>query len=100
MLIQTAQTITYLADITDPTSDGILVTLVNWALAVLAVITAGLGGKFAFDAWSEGKGKAAVFKELRTIGLSTLAVEAFYALIFTVANYGSNIASLIPGLGG
>lgn len=99
MLVQTTQTITYLADITDPTSDGIIVTLVNIGLGILAVITAGMGGKFAFDAWSEAKGKAAVFKELRTIGLSTLAVEAFFALIFTVANYGSNISSLIPGLG-
>lgn len=100
MLIQTAQTITNLADITDPTSDGILVTLVNFGLGALAVITAGVGGYYAFNAWQESKGRAAALKGIREVLWGVLALEALYGVIFTVANYGSNILSLVPGLGG
>lgn len=100
MLIQTAQTITYLADITDPTSDGILVTLVNFGLGALAVITAGVGGYYAFNAWQESKGRAAALKGIREVLWGVLALEALYGVIFAAANYGSNILSVVPGLGG
>lgn len=99
MLVQTTQTITYLADLEDPTSDGIVLTLINFAIGFFALATIGVGGKFAFDAWSEAKGRAAAIKGIREVGVGVLALEAFYGLIFAGANYGSNIMSIIPGLG-
>ncbi|SIL99502.1 Uncharacterised protein [Mycobacteroides abscessus subsp. abscessus] len=98
MLLQTTQTITYLADLEDPTSDGIVLTLINFVLAIFALATVGLGGKFAFDAWSEAKGRAAAMKGIREVGFGVLALEAFYGVIAALANYGSNILSLIPGV--
>ncbi|MBN7333054.1 hypothetical protein [Mycobacteroides abscessus] len=99
MLVQTTQTITYLADIEDPTDDGIILTCINVAIAILALLTVGFGAKFAFDVWSEAKGRAAAIKGLREIGIGVLALEAFFGVLAALANYGSNIMSIIPGLG-
>ncbi|CPW72826.1 hypothetical protein [Mycobacteroides abscessus] len=98
MLVPTTQTITFLADLEDPTSDGIVVTVTNYVLAFFALATVGVGAKFAFDVWSEAKGRAAAIKGIREVGIGVLALEAFFGLIAAVANYGSNILNLIPGL--
>lgn len=89
------QTVTVLADITDPTSDGILINLVNLGLSALMVIVALVGGWFAFKAWTDGKGKAASVTEIRNVAFGVLAVEAFLGGVMFIANYGSNI---VPGL--
>ncbi|WP_100524698.1 hypothetical protein [Mycobacteroides abscessus] len=99
MLVQTTQTITYLADLEDPTNDGIVLTLINFVIGFFALATIGVGGKFAFDAWSEAKGRAAAIKGIREVGVGVLALEVFYGIIFALANYGSNILRIIPGLG-
>lgn len=88
--------VTYLADLTDPTSDGILIRIVNFGLSGLAVVVALIGGWHAFSVWSASKGKSAV-KELRDVVFGVLAVEAVIGGVTLLANYGS---SLIPSFAG
>lgn len=90
-----AHTVTYLADITDPTSDGILINLVNIGLSALMVIVALVGGWYAFKAWSDAKGGASSVKAVRDVAFGVLAIEAFLGGVIFIANYGS---SIIPGL--
>lgn len=85
------QTVTYLADIVDPTSDGILINLVNIGLSALMVIVALVGGWYAFKAWSDAKGKGTAIKEVRDVAFGVLVIEAFLGGVMFIANYGSGI---------
>ena len=87
----TGQTVTHLADITDPTSDGILINLVNIGLSALMVIVALVGGWFAFKAWYEAKGKNTQITAIRDVAFGVLAVEAFLGGVMYIANYGSGL---------
>ena len=86
-----AEGVTYLADITDPTSDGILITLVNIGLSALMVMVALVGGWYAFKAWSDAKGGASSVKAIRDVAVGVLVIEAFLGGVMFIANYGSGI---------
>lgn len=86
-----AEGVTYLADITDPTSDGILINLVNIGLSALMVMVALVGGWYAFKAWSDAKGGANSVKAIRDVAFGVLVIEAFLGGVMFIANYGSGI---------
>ncbi len=94
MNAESQETVRYLADIVDPTSDGIFLTLVNVGLGVLAVIVPLLGGWYAFKTWTEAKGKAAAMTGIREVGFGVLVLEGFLGAIALAANYGSNILGI------
>lgn len=84
-----------LADLVDPTDDGILSSLTNYVIAGLMVLVALAGSWHAFKDWNGEKGPAAV-KVLRDHAIGVLAIEAFLGGILLIANEGTGI---IPGLG-
>jgi hypothetical protein len=86
-------TVAYLADISDPTDDGMLMSLVNWGLAVLMVVVVLLGGWYAFKAWMDKKGKVEAVTEVRNVAFGVLAIEAFLGAVLFLANYGTTIIS-------
>ena len=89
-MFQTAtQSVILLADISDPTNDGILTTLVNFIIGGLMVVVAGLGAWYAFSAWRDAKGKKAALTELRDIAFGVVVIEAILGGIVALANYGS-----------
>ncbi|MFA5707531.1 hypothetical protein [Mycolicibacterium sp.] len=97
MLPAIEQTVTILADLTDPTPDGILSSVVNYALTALMVVVALCGGWFAFKAWADADGKGNAMKDMRSIVYSIIVVEAILGGVIILANYGT---SIIPGFAG
>lgn len=87
------QTVTYLADIADPTSDGILTRIVNFGIAALMVLVVLMGGWYAFNAWTGKKGKvdADGLKELRHVVVGVIVVEAVLGGVLVLANYGTGL---------
>ncbi|BBX87880.1 hypothetical protein [Mycolicibacterium aubagnense] len=83
----------YLADLTDPTSDGMLTKIVNYGLGALMVLVAIFGGWFAFSVWLEKKGKKEAIVEIRHIALGVIVVEAFLGAVIAIANYGSGLGN-------
>jgi len=98
MFERATQTVTYLADIVDPTSDGILTRVVNFGIQAMMVLVIVMGGWYAFKAWMSvsGKGDAGGWKSLRDIVFGVILIEAFLGGILYFANYGT---SLLPSLG-
>ena len=94
MLVHFAQTVTYTGDLVDPTSDAILTKVVNYGLGALMVITALLGGWYAFSVWAEKKGKKEAITEIRHVAFGVIVVEAVLGGVIILANYGTG---LIPG---
>lgn len=92
-----ASTVIHLADIQDPTSDGILIKVVNYGLGALMVIVALVGGWYAFQAWTGAKGKKAGLTEMRDVVFGVLVLEAILGGIIIIANYGSTILSGFAG---
>jgi len=99
MIHLATQTVTYLADLTDPTSDGILTRVVNFGLSALMVLVALMGGWYAFKAWTGkgGKGDAGGMQELRHVVFGVIVVEAILGGVIVLANYGTG---LIPSFTG
>lgn len=99
MLQLATETVTYLADLSDPTSDGILTKVVTFGLSALMVITALLGGWYAFTTWTGGKGKGdtGAMASLRQVVFGVIVVEAILGGVIILANYGT---SLIPSFAG
>lgn len=99
MIHLATQTVTYLADLTDPTSDGILTRVVNFGLAALMVLVALMGGWYAFTTWTKsgGKGDAGGMKSLREVVFGVVVVEAILGGVIILANYGTG---LIPSFTG
>ncbi|BBY54192.1 hypothetical protein H7J07_06130 [Mycobacterium koreense] len=85
----------YMAGLQDPTDDGILTTLANYALSGLMVLVVIVGGWHAFKEWNDKKGANGT-AVLRDHAISILAIEAFLGGILLIANRGTDI---IPGLG-
>ena len=101
-------------DLVDPTPDGILTRVVNFAIAGLMVLVALLGAWKAFQAWMGGPAKEGAAKEgaargpastgggtgemqkLRQVVFGVIAVEALLGGILVLANYGTGI---LPSLG-
>lgn len=94
MIRNVGQTVTVVADIVDPTSDGILTTLVNYGICALMVLVVLVGGWHAFKDWTGSKGEAAL-KILREHAYGILGIEALLGGILLLANRGADI---IPGL--
>lgn len=90
MIFTAAQIVIYRADLVDPTSDGILTTLVNFGLAALMVLAVLVGGWQAFNVWMAKKG-AAAHMELRTVVFGVLLVEMILGGIMWLANYGTGL---------
>jgi len=83
-------------DLVDPTPDGILTRIVNFAIAALMVLVALLGAWKAFNVWSgDGTGGGAM-KSLREVVFGVIIVEAILGGILILANYGTRI---LPSLG-
>lgn len=93
MTLKISQTVAVLADLTDPTSDGMLTKLVNYGLGALMVIVALMGGWFAFKAWIDASGKKESLAAMRGVVFGVIVVQAILGGIILLANYGS---SLIP----
>lgn len=85
----------YMAALVDPTNDGILSTLANYAIGAIMVLVVIAGSWHAFKAWND-KGGANGLTVLRDHAVSVLAIEAFLGGILLIANRGTDI---IPGLG-
>lgn len=85
-------------DLVDPTSDGILTRVVNFAIAALMVLVVLLGAWYAFKAWmsSKGKGDTEGMKGMRDIVFGVIIIEAILGGILVFANYGTG---LLPSLG-
>ena len=88
-------------DLVDPTPDGILTRLVNFAIAGLMVLVALLGAWKAFTVWSGADGKATggdkgALGSLREVVFGVIAVEALLGGILVLANYGT---SILPSMG-
>ena len=96
-------------DLVDPTPDGILTRVVNFAIAGLMVLVALFGAWKAFQVWmgappKEGATKAppitgggtGELKNLREVVFGVIAVEALLGGILVLANYGT---SILPSLG-
>lgn len=97
MFAPLTQSAIYLADIADPTSDGMLTKIVNYGLGALMVLVALMGGWFAFTAWADKKGSKAAIVEIRHIALGVIVVEAFLGAVILIANYGSGLGSNFLG---
>lgn len=82
--------ITYLADLVDPTDDGILSSLANWVLGALMVLVVIAGGWHGFSAWNDAKGKGGP-GILRDHAIGILSIEAFLGGILLFANRGTSI---------
>jgi len=90
-------------DLVDPTPDGILTRIVNFAIAALMVLVALLGAWKAFNAWmgggkdaaSTGGGKTTM-SNLRDVVFGVIVVEAILGGVLILANYGTRI---LPSLG-
>lgn len=91
MILKTAQTVTVLADLADPTSDGMLTKMVNYGLGALMVIVALMGGWFAFKVWVDKKGSKESLTELRTVVFGVIIVEAILGGVILLANYGTGL---------
>jgi hypothetical protein len=87
--------VTVLADLVDPTDDGILIQLVNYGIKALMVAAVILAGWHAVKEWKGKKGDEAL-KVLREHAYALLGVEAFLGAVILIANRGTD---LIPGLG-
>ena len=98
MFERATQTVTYLADIVDPTSDGILTRVMTFSIQSMMLLVVLMGGWYALKAWnaSAGKGDASGSKSLRDIAFGVILIEAFLGGILYFANYGT---SLLPSLG-
>lgn len=99
MLTISTQTVTYLADIVDPTSDGILNRVVNFGISALMVLVALLGGWYAFKTWMDdggGKGKESM-KNLREVVFGVIVVEAILGGVIILANYGTGLVPSFTG---
>ena len=92
-------------DLVDPTPDGILTRVVNFAIAGLMVLVALLGAWKAFTLWSKTEtteekqgtgGSTEAMKNLRQVVFGVIAVEALLGGILVLANYGT---SILPSLG-
>jgi hypothetical protein len=102
-------------DLVDPTPDGILTRIVNFAIAALMVLVALVGAWKAFQAWSGAPaaaggaggaggakapagtgGGSAEMKKLRDVVFGVVVVEAILGGILILANYGTRI---LPSLG-
>ena len=92
-------------DLVDPTPDGILTRVVNFAIAGLMVLVALLGAWKAFQAWSTTEntttatgsgGGTKTMQALRQVVFGVIAVEALLGGILVLANYGT---SILPSLG-
>ena len=83
-------------DLVDPTPDGILTRVVNFAIAGLMVLVALLGAWKAFNVWSGDASGGGAMKGLRDVVFGVIAVEALLGGILVLANYGT---SILPSLG-
>ena len=95
MLHLATETVTYLADIQDPTSDGILTRIVRFGISGMMVLVVLLGAWYAFKAWmdSSGKGDGASMKSLRNIAFGVIVIEAILGGVLYLANYGTGLLS-------
>lgn len=86
-------TVTYLADIADPTSDGILTRFVNFGISALMVIVVLLGAWYAFNAWmgAKGKGDSEGLKGLRQVVVGVIVIQAILGGVLILANYGTGL---------
>lgn len=92
----TAQTVTRLADLTDPTPGGVLTSIATFCLAAMMVLAIPLAGWFAFKVWHGSEGGKDTTVGLRTVGVSFLALEAFLGGgVMFLASQG---ADFMPGL--
>jgi hypothetical protein len=100
-MLTTLATQLFRTDLVDPTPDGILTRVVNFAIAGLMVLVALIGAWKAFQAWSGADGKATggdstAMQSLRQVVFGVVAVEALLGGILVLANYGTGI---LPSLG-
>jgi hypothetical protein len=100
-MLTTLATQLFRTDLVDPTPDGILTRVVNFAIAALMVLVALLGAWKAFQAWMGGKdastgGGKTDMANLREVVFGVIVVEAILGGILVLANYGSGI---LPSLG-
>lgn len=87
--------VTVLADLVDPTDDGILTKLANYCIGALMVVVVILVAWHAVKEWKGKRGDEAL-KILREHAYALLGVEAFLGALILIANRGTD---LIPGLG-
>ena len=97
MLPYITESVTYLANLQDPTPDGTLIRLVNISLAALAIILVPL---FAFYLVSHfvTKGAAAKSAEIRPIVVYFIIAQALIGAAAIIANVAA--ATLGGALGG
>lgn len=96
MYVQLATATTYLADLSDPTDGGMLIKLINFALAALMVAVVGVGAWRIFKVWAFDEagtkvGKGSQIAGIRTEVIGILVVEACLGGVMWVANYGSSL---------
>jgi len=95
MLIELATQL-FRTDLVDPTPDGILTRIVNFAIAALMVIVALLGAWKAFQTWSGDSTGGGAMSSLREVVFGVIIVEAILGGVLILANYGTRI---LPSLG-
>jgi len=101
-MLTTLATQLFRTDLVDPTPDGILTRIVNFAIAALMVLVALLGAWKAFNAWMGGKeaattgGGKTTLGALREVVFGVIIVEAILGGVLILANYGTRI---LPSLG-
>jgi hypothetical protein len=109
-MINALATQLFSTDLVDPTPDGILTRVVNFAIAGLMVLVALLGAWKAFQAWvgpagakdaatkapPATGGSSGELKKMREVVFGVIAVEALLGGILVLANYGT---SILPSLG-
>ncbi|KXO90611.1 Uncharacterised protein (plasmid) [Tsukamurella tyrosinosolvens] len=92
MYTQTLETVIQLADISDPTSDGIALRAVNWTLAILMLLVVGFGAYYGFQAWRKKAAAGANgIAEVREVAFGVIVIEMFLGGIIWFANYGTSL---------
>lgn len=93
-------TVTYLADIADPTSDGILTRFVNFGISALMVVVVLLGAWYAFQEWMgshaagdprPGAKAPSRWAGMRNVAVGVIVIEAILGGVLVLANYGTGL---------
>lgn len=83
-----ASHVVVLADLVDPTDDGVVSSMINYVLAGLMCLVALVGGWHGFRDWNGSSGTKSI-TILRDHAIGILAVEAFLGSILVIANEGT-----------
>lgn len=97
MLPYITESVTYLANLQDPTSDGTLIRLVNLSLAALAIILVPLFAFYLVAKFVDAKGKPEG-KDVRSIVVYFVIAQALIGAAAIIANVAAS--TLGGALGG